>query len=161
MYVCAKVFKMAARELTIKMKRDWAKLLYLKTAMSQKEICEKVSVTPKSFAKWRDDDNWELLKSAYIITKEQELRRIYIQINEINNVIEKREEGNRFASPKEADTISKLASAARNMETETNIANIVDTFVDFTEWLRQNEFDKAREFNAYFDSFIKHKLEKY
>lgn len=152
---------MAAREMTMKMKRDWAKLLHLKTAMSQKEICAKVKITPATFKKWHDKEKWDLLKSAYVITKEQELRRIYIQINEINNQIENRDEGERYASPREADTLSKLASTARNLETETNIANIVDAFVDFTEWLRQNEFDKAREFNAYFDSFIKHKLEKF
>lgn len=147
--------------MTATAKKDWAKLLYLKTAMMQKEICERVGVTAKSFKKWCDDGKWEMLKSAYVITKEQELRRIFMQINDLNNSIEQRDEGKRHATGSEADTLSKLASTARNLESETNIANIVDAFVEFTEWLRQNEFDKAREFNAYFDSFIKFKLEKY
>lgn len=147
--------------MTLKAKQDWAKLLFLKTSMLQREIAEKVGVTNLTLQRWKEKGNWEVLKSAYVITKEEELRRIFIQINELNNAIGNKPEGERYANPREADTISKLASAARNLETETNIANIVDAFVEFTDWLRKNEFDKAREFNAYFDSFIKHKLEKY
>lgn len=145
----------------LKIKRDWAQLLYLKTQMTTKEICQRVEITEVTFRRWRDAGKWEMLKSSYIITKEQELRRIYMQINALNDAIEKRDEGERFAKPSEADTMSKLASAARNLESETSIASIVDTFVDFTEWLRHQDFDKAKEFNEYFDSFIKTKLEKY
>ncbi len=152
---------MPRNEMTARAKKDWAKLLYLKTAMMQKEICEKVGVTPKTFKKWCDDEKWEMLKSAEVINKENDLRRIYMQINDLNNAIEQRPEGERHATGAEADTLSKLAGTARNLESKTGIAEIVDSFVEFTEWLRQNEFDKAREFNAYFDSFIKFKLEKY
>lgn len=149
-----------AGKLTLKQKKDWAKLLYLKAQMNQKEISARVEVTEKTMGKWIETEKWEMLRSSYTITKEQELRRIYQQIHELNNFIEQREEGKRFASAKEADTMTKLAASARSLETETSIAQIIDTSIEIIRYIQQEDFDKARELSDYFDSFIKHKLSK-
>ena len=75
-----------AEKLTNKEKQGWAKILYLKTDMNQKEISKKVEVTESTMSKWIIAGKWEVLRSSYVITREQELRRIYIQINELNNL---------------------------------------------------------------------------
>jgi hypothetical protein len=149
-----------ANKLTIKQKKDWAKLLYLKTQMNQKEIAAKVETTEKTLGKWVTINKWDLLRSSFTITKEQELRRIYQQIHELNNSIENREEGKRFANTKEADTLSKMASAARSLETDTSISQIIDTSIQIIKWIQHSDFEKAKELSDYFDSFIKHKLSK-
>ena len=114
----------------IKQKKEWAKLLYLKSDLNQKEIAEKVDVSEKTLSHWVNDEkeNWELLKSSFIITREQELRRIYIQISELNNSIADREHGHRFATPKDADVLSKLAAAAKSLEAETSISETISVF---------------------------------
>jgi len=149
-----------ATKLTIKQKKDWALLLYLKTQMNQGEIADKVQVTSKTLGKWITLNKWDLLKSSFVITKEQELRRIYQQINDLNTSIESREEGERHAKGNEADTLSKLASTARSLETDTSIAQIIDTSIEVLRWLQQTDFDKAKELSDYFDSFIKYKLNR-
>jgi DNA-binding XRE family transcriptional regulator len=146
--------------LTIKQKKDWAKLLYLKTQMNQKEIANRVQITEKTMGKWVKAEKWDLLRSSFTITKEQELRRIYQQIHELNNAIEQREEGKRFATGKEADTLSKMAGAARALETDTSIAQIIDTSIEIIRWIQESDFEKAKELSDYFDSFIKYKLNK-
>jgi len=147
-------------EATISQKKEWAKLLYLKSELNQKEIAEKVNISEKTLSKWVNDENenWELLKSSFAITREQELRRIYIQISELNNSISSRDRGCRFATSKEADTISKLASAAKSLEAETSISDTISVFREFTEWLKEVDFARAKEFITYQDGFIKHKL---
>lgn len=147
--------------LTVKQKKDWAKLLYVKSQMTQKEIAEKVQVTEKTLSKWVNGENWEVLRGSLIITKEQELRRIYLQINALNNCICEKEEGKRFANSKEADTLTKLAAAARSLETENGISQTVDTFIEFTNWLQGTDYQVAIQLSEYMDGFVKHKLGKY
>ncbi len=147
-------------DLPIAQKKEWAKLLYLKSDLNQKEIAEKVGVAEKTLSKWVNDEheNWELLKSSFIITREQELRRIYIQISELNTFISERPEGSRFATSKEADVLSKLASAAKSLEAETSISDTISVFREFSEFIKEVDFGKAKEFIVFQDAFIKHKL---
>ncbi len=149
-----------ANSLTIKQKKDWAKLLYLKTQMNQKEIAQRVETTEKTLGKWVKDGKWDMLKSSFTITKEQELRRIYQQISSLNDAIETRDDGHRYPDGKEADILSKMASAARSLETDTSIAQIIDTSIEIIRWVQETDYDKAKELSDYFDSFIKHKLNK-
>ena len=146
----------------IKQKREWAKLLYLKTSMSQKEIAEHIHISEKTLSKWVNDDKekWTLLKSSVVITKDQELRRIYTQILELNNAIEIRESGKRYATTKEADTLVKLATAAKALESDASIAQIIDVFVGFTNFIRDASPDKCKEFIMLQDAYIKSKLNK-
>jgi DNA-binding XRE family transcriptional regulator len=145
-----------------KQKKDLAKQLYLKSQMSQKEIAEMVGVTEKTISTWINDDTerWGMLKSSLIITKESELRRIYIQINELNTTIERRDEGKRYASPSESDTLSKLAATSKALESDASISEIVNVFIEFSEFLKQTDLQKSKDFIVLQDAFVKHKLSK-
>ncbi|PKP09864.1 MAG: DDE transposase family protein [Bacteroidetes bacterium HGW-Bacteroidetes-4] len=146
--------------LTNKQKKDWAKLLFLKENLTQKEIAERVGVTEKTISNWVNDkkENWEMLKSSVIVTKSEELRRIYMQINELNTFIATREPGQRFANSKEADSLNKLAATVRALETDVAIADVIEVFKRFTEWLRAVDLDKAKDVIRLEDDFIKHLL---
>lgn len=146
--------------LTLKQKQDYAKLLYLKTTMTQKEIAQKIGVTEKTLSLWVNKNDWEVLRASYTVTKEQELRRIYTQINNLNDVINDREDGKRYATNGEADILSKLASTARSLETETGLSSIVDTAIMFLDWLRPVDFELSQKVSDYFDGFIKDRLSR-
>lgn len=135
--------------------------MYLQTPMNQKEIAAKVEVTPKTLGKWINTEGWEQLRASFVTTKQQELARIYQQINALNDAIQSREDGKRYAQPREADTLSKLASSARSLEIDTSVADVIDVFIDFSRWLQETDYEKAKEFNDYQDTFIKHKLGRY
>lgn len=145
-------------ELNRQQKRDWAKLIYTKEHLSHKEIAAKVGVSQQSITKWSQDDHWEDLRISIVVTKEEQLRRLYMQITEMTDNIMNRPEGKRFADPKEADTIIKLTSAIKNLETETSIAEIIDVSMKFLSWLREVDISKAKELGKLFDSYIKERL---
>lgn len=149
---------MANKPLTIKQKKDWAKLLFIGGEMLQKEIAIKVGVTDKTISGWAKEENWEQLRSSLIITKEQELRRIYMQINELNTHIMLRDEGSRFANSKEADTLNKLAATARSLETDTSIAETIEVFKQFLNFIKKDDLVKAQEITKWCDEFVKYKL---
>ena len=138
-------------------KKEWAKLLYTRepVKITQKEVARRVGVSERTMSKWVANERWDQLRQSIIVTKEEQLRRLYMQIDELNTAIFEREPGERFATSTQADTLNKLASAAKKLETEASIADVIEVSKRFLNWLRQNEFEKAKELSNLFDAFIK------
>lgn len=143
-----------ADKLTIKQKKEYAKVLYVHQRLSQKETAEKVGVSAKTINQWVNKEHWDTLRVSLVITKEEQLRNIYSQLNELTTFIQEKEEGRRYPNSTEADTISKLSKAAKDLETETGISEIIETFKLFTNWLKGFDLPKAQELMKLQDDFI-------
>ena len=143
-------------ELTNAQKKDWAKILFLKENLLQKEIAVKVGVSEKTIGKWKEDDKWDDLRKASFVSKEEHIRRSYIMIDNLMMQIENDYDG--VPDAKQADVLAKLAATIRSLETETSIAQITDVGRDFINWLKRQDLAKAQDFIIYIDAFIKHKL---
>jgi len=138
-------------------KKEWAKLLYLQPEkITQKELARKVGVSEQTMSHWIVAEKWDRLRQSIIVTKEEQLRRLYIQIDELNATIMCRPEGQRFSVKGEADTLNKLATAAKKLETEASIADIIEVAKRFINWIRITDLDKAKETSSLFDAFIKY-----
>lgn len=136
-------------------KKELAKYFYCHTNISQKEIAEKVGVSAVTISKWANDpkENWDGLKTSITITKQEQLGRVYQQIAAINNKIIEEQQG--IPTGTDADVLAKLAAVVERLEKETSIAEIVSVSIQFLEWLRQIDTEKAKELSSLFDSFIK------
>ncbi|TAN18820.1 MAG: DDE transposase family protein [Chitinophagaceae bacterium] len=147
------------KELTIKQKKEWAKLLFIReTGMTQKIIAAKVGTSEKTLSQWATKEHWDNLRKSLLVTKEEQLHRLYNQLDALNHLIE---ENKGYANSKEADTIVKLTSAIRNLETETSIAEVFEAGKKFITWVQQNDFSKAKELVELYDGFIKNQLKQY
>ncbi|OQB81390.1 MAG: hypothetical protein BWX87_00655 [Bacteroidetes bacterium ADurb.Bin123] len=144
--------------LTNKQKKEWAQLLFTKENITQKEVAERIGVSVQTMSKWVNLGKWEELKVSITITKEEQLKNMYKQLSEINKAIAEREEGKRYATSSEADTISKLAVAIEKMENDIGLADIISTFRSFVDWLRGFNITQAQELTPLFDSFIKSRI---
>ena len=146
----------------IEQKKEMAKLLFTRENQSQKEIAERVGVAEKTVSRWvnANEGEWKRMRQSLIVTKEEQLRRIYEQIDEINTVISQREPGKRYANSKDADVLAKLTSSAKNLESEASISDVFSVMKKFLNWLRQIDFEKARELSNTIDAFIKDLLKK-
>lgn len=141
-------------ELTRKQRKEWAKLLFIKDNLTQVEIAERVGVSKNTLSKWVCDEKWEIEKTSLTVTRQEQLGRLYQQINEINTGIAAREEGKRYANSKEADAINKLAAAIEKMEKESSLSDVISVSVGFLNWLRKHDLTKAKEMSEYFDMYI-------
>jgi transcriptional regulator with XRE-family HTH domain len=139
-------------------KHDWALLLYTREKLTQKEVARRVGVTEKTMSLWVNNEGWEKIRQGLIITKEEQLRRIYMQIDELNTFILKQPEGLRFANSKQADAINKLATAAKKLENDASISDIIEVSKRLLSWLKGVDFEKAKEFSVIIDQFIKQQL---
>lgn len=97
-------------DLTTQQKKDYARTLYLKDNLTQQEIADKVGVSRQTIIRWVSAEKWEELKAGMTLTREQQVASLHRQVSEINRVISGREEGKRFATAAEADTLNKLAT---------------------------------------------------
>lgn len=139
-------------------RKDLAKTLYVNGSFTQEEIAAKVGTTRQTVSRWIREGSWDQVKASYTITPEQILAGLNRQIIEINNKVNSRPEGERFATVAEADTLAKLASSIKKIETDAGIADIVNVGIKFTNWLRQTDLDLAKRFSDLLDAFIKDQL---
>lgn len=145
-------------DLTAQQKKDYARTLYLKDNLTQQEIAEKVGVARKTVNRWCATEKWEEMKVGLTLTREQQVVNLHRQVAEINRSILEREDGKRFASPSEADTLGKLAAAIKKMETDIGISDIISVGMKFVSWLRPFDLEKSKEFLRFWDAFIKDSL---
>ena len=139
-------------------KQEWAKLLFIKEGLSQKEIAAKAGVSESTVSRWAAAENWDKLKISLVVTKEEELARLYMQLRELNDAVMKRPEGERFVSNKEADTLTKLTASIRSLETECSLSDKISVSRQFLEWVRKFDLAQAQSYSDLFDAFIKESL---
>ena len=153
---------MAKSETTMAMRKDYARMLFLKDNLSQAEIADRVGTSAQTITKWKADGNWESLKANFVISRQETLSRTYAQINQIFDNLEGFDlEGKgttRPIKPSEADTLSKLASTAKALETELSISIYIDVFIKFSNWLREADFTLSKKMVELQDAFIKEQL---
>ena len=101
-------------ELTSQQKKEYAQMLFLKENLTQQEIAERVGVSRQTVARWSKEEKWEERKVGITTTREAQIANLYRQIAEINRVISERGEGQRFATPPEADTLGNRCGHCRH-----------------------------------------------
>lgn len=144
------------RTMSMKQRKELAMLLYLRGGVeNQIELAERIGVTPVTISKWKTAERWDDMKKSLLVTRQEQLRRLYDQLKEVNDSIMTKPEGGRFANNKEADIITKLTGAIRQLEIETSAAQVIDVAMKFNDWLRKTDLVKAKELTELFDGFIK------
>lgn len=152
-------------DLSIEEKKEYAKKLYVKDKLLQIEVAEKTKVSKNTISKWVRDGKWEELRTTHIMTKEEELRRLYVMLRSTNDAIEKRDPEslkvgfkNGVPTSKEADIINKITASIRQLQTETGIAEITDVATEMINFYKTLDFEKAKELTQLFDAFIQQKI---
>lgn len=145
-------------DLKSEQKKALARDLYLLGSYTYEEIATKVGTQRQTISRWAKAGGWEDLKAGMSVTREEILKRLYQQLNNINAIILEREPNERFANSKEADAMAKLSATIKNMEVDVGISDIISVGMRFGEWLRRVDLDKAKEYIQYWDLFLKEQI---
>lgn len=141
--------------MTSEQMRRWAMSMFLNENRTQAEIAEVCGVSRQTIIRWAKTDHWDQHKVSLTMTREEQIKNLQRQIAEINNNILGREQGKRFATSAEADTIAKLTNAINKLEAEVGIHEIVSTAQRFIIWLRPIDPASTKSVTKLFDKFIK------
>ena len=145
-------------DLKSEQKKALARDLYLLGSYTYEEIAMKVGTQRQTISRWAKAGGWEDLKAGMSVTREEILKRLYQQLNNINAIILEREPNERFANSKEADAMAKLSATIKNMEVDVGISDIISVGMRLGEWLRRVDLDKAKEYVQYWDLFLKEQI---
>lgn len=145
-------------DLKSEQKKALARDLYILGSYTYEEIAMKVGTQRQTISRWAKAGGWEDLKAGMSVTREEILKRLYQQLNNINAIILEREPNERFANSKEADAMAKLSATIKNMEVDVGISDIISVGMRFGEWLRRVDLDKAKEYVQYWDLFLKEQI---
>ena len=144
---------MAVRKET---EKEYAKLLFIKHGLNQKQVAERVKVTEKTLAKWIIDGKWNDQKRSLMSTRTNIIRELENQIELWKDTIANRED--KLVSPKEADMLIKLVSGIKKFETEIGVGEIVTTMMELISFIQPTDFEFSKRLSGYADAYIKSKI---
>lgn len=148
-----------ADKLTNQAKKELAKMLYLKGGITvQKELAVRVDVNPNTIGRWIAEEGWEKLRKPLLLTREEQLQNLYTELENLQEYIKGKKEGQQFADSKEADVRRKLIKDIKDLETKASIVEMIETFKRITEWMKRQDVEEAKKLVEIFDRFIKDSL---
>jgi hypothetical protein len=146
-------------KLQLGQKKDYAKTLFFANReITNKELSERTGATEKTIAKWIEEGNWKTLRDFTILTREEQIVRLVGELKELNDSIQLKNEGQRFADSKTADVRRKLIRDIKELENKAPIPMMVDTGMQFIDFVKQVDLDEGKRIGQLFDAFIKSKL---
>lgn len=139
-------------------KKALAQTLYINNSMTQDEVAKAVGVSLRTVNQWCKKDRWNTLRTGLSITREQQIANLYEQVKAVNETVLARPEGKRAPTAEEADILRDLADVISKLEKDVGISEIVSCGMQFVDFVRAIDTEKAKEFVDLWDAFLKSKL---
>lgn len=108
-------------------KYEYASLLY-QQKLPQKEICERVGVTPATLIKWRNDNGWEHKRAARTISTDTLIAKV---LKKINDLLDSDETFN-------ADAFAKTVNQLKALNTKASIDDKIEVLTAFGDYALEN-----------------------
>ncbi len=131
-----------------------AQRLYVDNGYTQEEIAGIIGVSRQTVVRWANKMHWQDLRAATSVTPAEQIRQLRAQIAAINERIAQRPLEERWATPAEADSLNKIASAIQKLEKDVGIEDLVAVAMRMTAWLRASDPERAKELGTLFNSYI-------
>ena len=141
--------------MTNKQKAEVARTLYLMTEKTQKEICEVVWWTEKTFTEQKQKGKWNELRDTKSLTRQQIISMLHTQTLKL---VEAAKDENRLLSAREVDSIAKLAASIDKLEKKATLETYIEVFEEYNKWLMSVNIDFAQRNNHHQDLFIQNKV---
>ncbi len=142
--------------------KEIAKNLYLNGTL-QKEIAERLGVSPQTIVKWVKEGGWDTIRAARQVTRTELVNKTLASINQmLDNVLQS---GDPEAMTGLGDKLSKLAGAIEKLDKKATVVDFIEAFIEFERWLiGRQAFDKnisdelIKTINKLHDQFINERI---
>lgn len=134
-------------------KREYAKLLFTKEKLTQKEIATRTTISQNTISKWASEDNWEAAQKSLMMTREDQLRQMMDELEVLNTEIANG--GRRYATKEQAYIRDTLIQNIKKLETDVSASEVFDVASKMINYYRAIDLDIAKRMTESFDGFIK------
>jgi DNA-binding XRE family transcriptional regulator len=132
-------------------KKALARELFIKSALTRKEIATNVGVTEKTLRSWIDAGNWETIKESIHVTRNQLLDEAYQQLAAINKKI-REEYGN--APTKELSDVKSVIRKEIETFSSQPLHKYIEVFEEMIQYLQKNHPAQVSIFGNLSQEFI-------
>jgi len=133
---------------TQKQKREDALDLYLNTDLSQKQICDIVGWSERTFTTNKEKHLWQALKDAQSVSTNAIIGNLYKHAARLSE-----------ADEIDADKLIKIANSIEKLsDKKVTLSHIINVFKEFTHWAIAENRDFARKVNELQQKFIVQKV---
>lgn len=137
-------------------KIEFARILYVKEGVNQKEIAQRVGSAEATIRRWREKHGWDKQKETMVMVKDNQLSSLYRKLEKLNQHVESNQDN--LVTSKDVDAIVKLTSAIKKLEVDTSLGEIIDVAKKFTSFVQEYDLEMAKKIANHFDTFIKDQL---
>ncbi len=134
-----------------------ARELFFQTDHSQAEIARQVGVEAKTVNLWVKNGRWKEIKEAARRTPSILVEQYFTQLAELKNAIAGREEGARFATLKEAETMRKLIVCINNIQKQTSLGASIDVIQNFLGRVNSRDNELTQKVIPYANEYLQGK----
>ena len=145
-------------DLEVSQKKEWAKELFTKQQLSQKEIAVKVGISEQTLSKWINTEHWDTQRKSLMTSKQEQLSMLYDILDKLTKEGKKALEDEDTATNPDADRIIKITASIKKLETETGLGDTITIAQQFIKFVSTEELELAKTITHWFDLFIESKL---
>jgi hypothetical protein len=138
--------------------KSWAKTLITKEGHTQLSAADVVGISTTTMNKWYNDGKWQELERNILLTRSEQLAKLYKELENFNSYIETKPVGQQFADSKEGDARSKLMKNIEQFEEDASLPEIIHSCQSLLEFIRKVNLADAQLLSKYADNFIKSRL---
>jgi hypothetical protein len=125
-------------------KRDLARIMFVTSDMTAKDIAKALDLNEKSVAKWREEDNWDEEKTIRNVSPLALIKRLNESIMSILDDAKDDDGQKRALTPGETDAISKLSRSIKHFRNNIDPQTCMEVLNGYTGWLSTFDLELAK-----------------
>lgn len=126
----------------------------MRTDMTQKEIAAQVGVGGDTIGDWVRKGNWKELKAANSVTRAQVINNTLMQIKELQDEINTRENGKKYPTPKESDTMIKMSNLIRDLDKSLSLPDYISVCSELLRYLSETKPQLSKDVADSVNEFV-------
>ena len=135
-------------------RKEFARHLYMNEDMPIRDIAVLVNADEATIREWIKAGAWEGLKCSLLISKKNQLKQYYSELQKIDQALKEDKNPN----PKNMDAHLKYTTYIKNLEVQLTPSEIIEVFDTFTRWLRRKDPALTQKLVVHLDAYVKQKM---
>lgn len=139
-------------------KKDYAKILFIRDGLTQKQVANKTGEPERTISSWIKEEQWELQRKALTASKAEQLAFLYDILAKLTEHGKQALEDDDPATNPDTDAIDKISRSIERLEKDGGLGNMIHTGIELLKYVQAEDMEAAKVINKWFYIFIQDKM---